>query len=309
MRVATYSAYQNTINQLQTRQRSLQTTQEQLTSGKRVSKPSDDPVAAATAERALAAMAKADAQKRALQAARSSTQLSESALSDGGELLQQAREALVGMGNATYTDSERANLADKIKGLRDQLLGVANRTDGSGAYLFGGQGASSPPFVDGATGVTYQGSAGDTLVATESTLSTSIDGQQAWLQAPATNAGDPPLSIFKVLDTAINGLSTPGISSQDVAAAVKTGIGDLDTFNNHLLAVRARAGEALNRMDQLEQRIADSKLASQTEKSNAEDLDMVQAISDFQNQQTGYDAALKAYSLVQRMSLFNYISG
>lgn len=48
---------------------------------------------------------------------------------------------------------------------------------------------------------------------------------------------------------------------------------------------------------------------AETERSTAEDLDMVQAISDFQNRQTGYDAALKAYSLVQRMSLFNYIGG
>ena len=59
----------------------------------------------------------------------------------------------------------------------------------------------------------------------------------------------------------------------------------------------------------MELRIADNKLEAQTERSAAEDLDMVQAISDFQNRQTGYDAALKAYSLVQRMSLFNYIGG
>jgi flagellar hook-associated protein 3 FlgL len=76
-----------------------------------------------------------------------------------------------------------------------------------------------------------------------------------------------------------------------------------------MLAVRARTGEALNRMDSVELRNADAKLAAQNERSNAEDLDMVQAISDFQNRQTGYDAALKAYSLVQRMSLFNYIGG
>ena len=51
------------------------------------------------------------------------------------------------------------------------------------------------------------------------------------------------------------------------------------------------------------------KLASQTERSNAEDLDMVQAISDFQNKQSGYDAALKSYAMVQRLSLFQYRDG
>ena len=70
-------------------------------------------------------------------------------------------------------------------------------------------------------------------------------------------------------------------------------------------AVRvARLGAIRTNLGQLEFQ----KLAGQTERSAAEDLDMVQAISSFQSQQTGYDAALKSYSMVQRMSLFQYIS-
>jgi ATP-dependent protease ClpP protease subunit len=71
---------------------------------------------------------------------------------------------------------------------------------------------------------------------------------------------------------------------------------------------RAVAGEALVRVDNETGRLDGQKLAAQTERSNAEDLDMVDAISKFQNQQTGYDAALKSYSMVQRMSLFQYLS-
>ena len=67
------------------------------------------------------------------------------------------------------------------------------------------------------------------------------------------------------------------------------------------------AGEALNRADSIGSRLSQAKLDAQTDRSNAEDLDMVQAISDFQNRQTGYDAALKTYSMVQRMSLFDYL--
>ena len=54
-------------------------------------------------------------------------------------------------------------------------------------------------------------------------------------------------------------------------------------------------------------RVGQDKLDAQQARSAAEDLDMVQAISDFQNRQTGYDAALKTYSIVQRMSLFDYL--
>jgi flagellar hook-associated protein 3 FlgL len=212
-------------------------------------------------------------------------------------------------GNPSYTDGERAILVQSLKGIRTQLLSVANRGDGAGSYLFSGQGASKPPFVDGATGVTYQGASGDTLVASNESLSTTLDGDHTWLQAPAAVSGDPPLSLFSVIDTVITNLSAPGVTDAQVTSTVQTGLRDLDATNDHLLSVRARTGEALNRMDSVELRIADAKLAAQSERSNAEDLDMVQAISDFQGRQTGYDAALKAYSLVQRMSLFNYIGG
>lgn len=312
MRVTTYSAHQSAIFNLQQRQQGLQKTQEQLTSGKRVAKPSDDPVAAARAERALAAMTRADAHQRALEAARTVTQFAETALGDAGELIQQAREAVLAAGNPSYGEGERRALVLTLKGVREQLLGVANRSDGAGNYLFGGQGTERPPFVDDASGrVVYQGTPGDTHVASDEALSISLDGQRTWLEAPSGKAPPAPasLSIFDVLDTAIARLSVSGASDADVALAVKEGVGDLDAYHAHLLAARASTGEALNRMDQAELRIADGKLAAQTERSGAEDLDLVQAISDFQNRQTGYDAALRAYSMVQRLSLFNYISG
>ena len=316
MRIATFNAYEQVITNLQGRQRGLQDSQQQLTSGKRVAKPSDDPVAAARAERSLAAMTRADAHQRALEASRTVTQQTESALGDAAELMQRARETVMAAGNPTYTDGERSMLVESLRGLRGQLLSVANRGDGAGAYLFGGQGSSAPPFVEAndpgspsGRRVVYQGSAGDTLVASSESLATTLDGDNAWLQAPAAVAGDPPLSVFDVLDRTITELSAPGVTDPQVATTVRASLRDIDAFNNHLLGVRARSGEALNRMDTLEMRIADNKLAAQTERSAAEDLDMVQAISDFQNRQTGYDAALKAYSLVQRMSLFNYIGG
>ena len=309
MRIATFNAFENVVSNLQTRQRGLQLSQEQLTSGKRVAKPSDDPVAAARAERSLVEVTRAEAHQRALEASRTATQLTESALGDAGELVQQAREMLLAAGNPSYSDGERNMLVQSLRGLRAQLLSVANRADGAGNYLFGGQGASSPPFVDAPGGVSYNGQAGDTKVASNESLTTSLDGGFTWLEAPAAVTGDPPLSLFNVLDTAITNLSAAGVTDPQVATAVHDGLRDIDAFHNHLLGVRARSGEALNRMDSVELRIADNKLAAQTERSTAEDLDMVQAISEFQNRQTGYDAALKAYSLVQRMSLINYIGG
>ena len=74
-----------------------------------------------------------------------------------------------------------------------------------------------------------------------------------------------------------------------------------------LQSMRSAVGQALNHADGVAGRLDASKLAAQTVQSDAVDLDMSEAISTFQSQQTGYDAALKTYSIVQRMSLFQYL--
>ena len=132
--------------------------QVQLTTGKRVNRASDDPAAAARGRtRAVQVERAPTPSQRAVDASRNMMTLTEGALGEAGELLQQAREALVAAGNATYSDAERMGLAQKIAGLREQLLAVANRSDGAGSYLFGGQGASQPPFVDAPGGVQFRG--------------------------------------------------------------------------------------------------------------------------------------------------------
>jgi flagellar hook-associated protein 3 FlgL len=77
----------------------------------------------------------------------------------------------------------------------------------------------------------------------------------------------------------------------------------------NISGARSRVGETLNRIDGVTGRLDALKLSSKTARSDAEDLDMTSAISDFANQQTGYDASLKAYTMVQKLSLFNYLSG
>ena len=413
MRIATAHTYDQTITNLQDRQQKLSSTQQQLTSGKRVNYASDDPTAAARAERALSGIARSDANKRTLDASRNVMNIAESALGGATDLLQTARETLVAAGNGSYTDSERKSLAIKLRDIRNQLLSVANRPDGGGGYVFGGQGSSSPPFIDTTTGVTFQGQGGESLASTGERLSLTVDGEQAWLKgksgngmfntAPGVNAnttlantgtawissgavntpselpypaaaspspvysitfhvsagantydvledgvplasgvaytstkniaipgrgmsvaisGKPAdgdsfsvteaqnnLNIFSSLDSTIAGLETINQSGGVIQQTVNTGMTQIDAAMISLQNARSAVGEQLNRMDGIETRNSDLKLAAQTEKSNAEDLDMVSAISNFQNIQTGYQAALQTYAAVQKLSLFQYING
>ncbi|MFO1216920.1 MAG: flagellar hook-associated protein FlgL [Burkholderiaceae bacterium] len=395
-RVSTANTFEAGISTLQRRQRELADAQEQLTSGKRISRISDDPGNAARAERAHAAELRADADQRALEASRAAVTQVEAAYGDANDLLQQARELLVSAGNSTYSTAERQAIAERLRGLRDQLLKIANRGDGAGGYLFGGQGIGQAPFVDAAGGVQYVAPAGTQQAASDELLPLAADGQRAWLGAssgngvfvtaattstgsawidagrvtqPAQITGDPysvqftagaggttytvlrngtatalanvpyvsgqaisldgmsftitgapangdrfditpasaDLSLFDAMDRMVGALGNASASATQVTQAVSNGLRDLDASTAAMSSRRADAGAWLNRLDDVGSRVADQRLRAQNERSNAEDLDMVHAVSEFQQQQTGYDAALKAYSMVQRLSLFNYL--
>jgi len=114
--------------------------------------------------------------------------------------------------------------------------------------------------------------------------------------------------VFDLLDRAAAALKTPFRTGAQIAQSNVNDLRDVDQVLGQLLSARAMAGDALNRIDGVSSRLDTIKLQASVERSNAEDLDMVHAISEFQNQQTGYDAALKSYSMVQRMSLFQYLN-
>lgn len=131
-----------------------------------------------------------------------------------------------------------------------------------------------------------------------------VDGDNFSI-APSTN----DLKLFDVMDRAIQELKTPLRTGAQIAQSNAGRLRDIDAVMGNLQTARSQVGEKLNNLDGTETRLAALKQYSTQERSAAEDLDMVQGISDFQNQQSGYDTALKTYALVQRMSLFQYISG
>ena len=398
MRIATANQFDVGIDTLARRQSELANVQEQLTTGKRVNRASDDPAAAARAERALASIGRSETSQRAVDASRVLMTQAESTLGDAGNLLQRARELMVAAGNASYGDAERSGLADELQSIRDQLLALANTGDGAGTFIFGGQGSTQKPFVDTVGGVQYAAADGEMKTEHPTGLPLTTDGRAAWLEARTGNGvfvtsaapgvqnatidnggvadpsaltgadytidfsvaagattyavlknglptavvnapyasgqtitidgmavsvsgtpanGDqfliapstPTLGVFGALDSAIAGLRTAGRTGSQIAQANADSLRDIDSVLSNLQTARTATGAVLQRLDSESDRLDAQKLASTTERSNAQDVDMVHAISDFQSRQTGYDAALKSYAMVQRLSLFQYVNG
>ena len=189
-RIATSNQFDRTVAQLARRQTELAQQQERLATGKRVLKASDDPVSATLAEASRNRESRIEADLRALNASRTSLQQAESGLAESSDLMIKVRELMVSAGNGSYSDSERADIARQLEGLREQLLAVANRTDSNGRTLFGGLGGASVPFVDlytpSGNAVTFQGLRGQPAPGNAS-LPQTLDGEEIWMRVPAGN--------------------------------------------------------------------------------------------------------------------------
>lgn len=190
MRVTTAHSYNTTIAQITKRQEELNTQQERISSGKRVMRASDDPVAAALSESVQNRLSRVQTDQRALESSRTSIQQAESALGEAGDLVQKVRDLIVAGGNAAYGPTEREALAKQIQGLRDQLFSAANRQDSAGRSLFGGLGGSPTPFVQefssGSAEVRFDGQRGQ-QASGNNQLPQAMDGEAIWMRVPAGN--------------------------------------------------------------------------------------------------------------------------
>ncbi|MDD4945114.1 MAG: flagellar hook-associated protein FlgL [Rhodoferax sp.] len=419
-RLSTANAYDNSVRNIGMRQSNLSNLQENLTSGKRVVRTSDDPTSAAIAERSLTRISRIAADQRALESQRNAIALAESTLGDITDNLQSFRELVVSAGNGGHSNAERQAIAFQLSGLRDSIVAAANLKDTNGQPLFGAMGsattlisgpqATSPDYtfnglpgqqastgisipiaLDGdsafmlhptrdqafnavvnasstlsISGVTVSNTA--TVSATEAAtlaatgrvnsfpdytlaftaVDTSVPGTTTATYTVTENpsvsgalgpvtvsypsnqampvtaipglsvsiSGTPTLgdtvsvsaspSLFSVLDNAIKDIGTATTHNAASQAVAQT-LTNLDIGMQRISGVRGQAGDLLTRADRITSNQDKRSVQLEADRSRAEDLDMIKGISDFNNQQTGYQAALQTYAQIQKLSLFNFI--
>ncbi|WP_367848622.1 flagellar hook-associated protein FlgL [Rhodoferax sp. WC2427] len=417
-RLASATGYDNALRNLTTRYATMSALQENMTSGKKILRSSDDPTGAAQAERANTRIDRIKTEQRALDTQVSAITQAESTLGNATDLLTQFRTLVVQAGDGANSPVERDTIAKQLVSIREELLTLANKKDSNGMPLFNGLGSTSAPFETSANGVapdpdySYNGLPGQTAASTVA-IPFTLDGRAAWMDVPegngvfnvsldpantgraftdigvvtnaslmATQGTDftvnftapvPPAtgattytitnnttattsaaqtytegqsivmggismvvrgtpangdklevnpnatanrpSIFDVLDRAITsmyavGSTTVGANSNDANFNQEQAISlaQIDTSLEKISASRGKAGDLLTRADRITSTQTDNTIQAKTDKTNAEDIDMIAAAADQSNQQTAYQAALKSYASIQKLSLFNFIS-
>jgi len=302
MRIATAYAQQIAIDGITERQSQLLDTQNQLSSGRRVNSPSDDPAAAAEAERLRSREARLGSEQRAIEQARQMLGSADGALGDATDLLQSARESLLAAGNATTGPADRAKYAEQLRQVREQLLSVANRNDGAGGFIFGGQGAVAAP-ID-SSGTVYTPVAGMQTVGQDMVNPVSLDGRENFT-AIRTATGTE--SIFAQLDAAIATLSDPTATVAVSNAAANTALSAVDRALDRFSFTRTMVGERLKAIDAHEQAITTGSIDNQARLADLVDVDFAKTISAMTQHQTALEAAMKSYATISKMSLFDYV--
>ena len=440
-RMGTANTYDTARLNVGSRQTILSNLQENLTSGKRVVRPSDDPVAAAQAERALVRIQRIQTEQRALEVQRNAMAQAEATLGDAVGLVQEMRQLVIAAGGGSLKQEDRKTYASQIQSLREQLVDVVNRKDTNGIPLLGALGSALTPFLGPLSGnpdYEFKGQPGQSA-STGVTVPLTVDGHSALMLDPrrdgvynaaisTTNATNPldgrrfgtdtvqvkdahklaqpappaapytysvtftgatlntdgtnnntynitstnpgytpppptvtvnnlkadqlqsiPVeiaetggakisfninatptkapdgslvyspadgdtvtisaspSMLSVIDRAVRDIGSAP-NNNAASQAVGQALANIDKGLERLHNIRGYAGELLNRADRITGDQTNRTIQLEGDRSRAEDLDMVKGISDFQNAQVGYEAALKSYAQVQRLTLFNYIS-
>lgn len=161
MRISTGMIYDAGLNSMQSRTSSLLRTQQQVSSGRRILSPSDDPVAAARALEVTQAQAVNDNQATTRNNVKSTLGIIDGQLDSATTLMQRIRELTVQAGDAALADSDRKSIATELRARFQEMVALANSRDGNGQYLFGGYQTNKTPFAGSVeNGVIYAGDDG-----------------------------------------------------------------------------------------------------------------------------------------------------
>lgn len=182
-RLGTANAYANTIANLSQQQKQLADQVERVSSGKKVVRPSDDPVAAAQAERARTRLARIETDQRTLAAQRATMTYAESSLGEVNDALIEFRTLVLQAGNGSYSQVERDALANQLESLRAQILTYANRKDSNGLPLFRGL-DSQETLIQGQ--YNYAGQAGQ-AGSSEYGITNTLNGAMAFMDVSTGN--------------------------------------------------------------------------------------------------------------------------
>jgi flagellar hook-associated protein 3 FlgL len=316
MRMSTSMIYQQNLSGVTNNQSLWMQSGQQLSSGKRVLYPSDDPLAASQAVMISQSMSENSQYALARTFARQNISMEETVLRSAADGIKDMKTLIVNAGDGTISDNDRDSLATQLQGLKDQLLSQANSTDGNGRFIFAGFANDKAPFVEQGGKVVYQGSSSaiEQKVDANRTMTVGHTGSSIFMSLtsnikPEPDGSPSEANVFESIDMALKALKTPlqgadEATREQVTAALDKATRGLDNSYNNVLSTNAELGTQLQELDVLDSIGIENNTANQNQLTALVDADVVEAISSYYMQQAALQASYKTFSDMQGMSLF-----
>ncbi len=276
--------------------------QYQLATGKKISVPSDDPVAAARAIKLRTDVAEVLQYKRNTDDARSWMEITEDTIANLGDVLQRARELAVDASNGTKNPDDLQKIKEEIIQLREQVIHLAN-TAYAGRYIFSGFSTNKPLLREDGT---YNIDVSDTVeqlnfeIGIGDSIKVNVTGGDLFSNEKDAVEGETP-ALIKVFDDYIAALdSGDGTKVASIIAEVD------NTFNN-VLRVRADIGARMNRLELTLNRLENDIINFTKLMSLNEDIDEAEVIINLKNEENVYRASLASGARIIMPTLMDFL--
>jgi flagellar hook-associated protein 3 FlgL len=266
----------------------------EVSTGRRIHYPSDDPAGAATALRYRSDLALGEQFSRTANASRARLEAADSALGGLTDVLQRARELTLRAGSPAAGAAELQTAAIEVNQLLKQAVQLGN-TSFAGRFIFGGTITTTAPFNAAGeipAAVTYGGNGGaiDQEIGQGTLVRTNVPGDQAFL--PTMNA------LIQIRDA---------LNSGDAAGALAGGLPALDSALDGLLRTRGDIGARVNHLESVEQKLGMEKVNLTTLKSNVEDVDIAESVVRLNEARNVWEAALGAAAKAIQPTLVDFL--
>ena len=280
----------------------LSKTQQKLSSGKEINRPSDDPF---QTSRALALSNDLEGVKqfqRNVDDGISWGQVTETALSSINDATITARTLVVQAANGASSASSRAAIADQIDQLIEAIKGDANVQYG-GAYVLSGTKTGTAPYITGSPpNDAYQGDTNGIYREIGPNVSLQINAVGSSLLGNGVAGDGGLISTLRAVSQHLR-----GNTQADVDALRTTDLQGLDANLDGITQARAVVGATTNRLDTAKDRLAQIEESTTSLLSNTTDADMAKTMIDFSMQQSVYTAALRAGANIVQASLLDFL--
>lgn len=307
MKVSTSMFFDRASAQLGNVQGSLAKTQEQLSVGKQITKPSDEPDKASLVTRLESEIARQKSYQGNLKAMEIRLQSEETALNNTSDVMYRMKELATQAANDTLSDADRKTISLEMAELKNQMLSLANSQDSNGNYLFAGSRVSQMPFGPDAKGViVYKGDQTRMVVGVGDNrrMNQNIPGSDAFTNVVRDDGkgGKVGIGFFQAMGDLIDAVKGSN------RVAIQRGISEIDTLQQGLSNASAQVGTDLNVVDSQNNVLDEITLRLKTTMSDIQDLDYTEAITKMNKDQLALEAAQSSFAKISKLSLFNYIN-